>query len=537
MSSPRPPQAWSAPDLVSERPSEEGGLEVWCYTDRFSYLPGEEVEVRAHTSAEHFSLTVVRDGADPVQVLALERIEGHAVATPADSYARGCKWPLAVSFTVGADWRPGLYLLVVRVVVEGESFEREHFIVVRARRGERPPMALMLTTSTLLAYNDWGGANHYRGVVEEPWVDVPSPLVSARRPIARGFLRLPPGAPREASHHTLGPMEPPHYPVLDWSRANGYSRHCGDAFWASYERGFVQWAERAGYELDYLTQHDLHFDPDALAGYETLLIVGHDEYWTWEMRDAVDAFVDAGGLLARFAGNYTWQVRLSSDGAEQTCYKDAALDPFAADPEHAHLTTTRWEAVGRPPTETTGLTGLTGIYSRYGNAAPRSAGGFTVYRPDHWALRDTGLCYGDLLGGPPAYVASFELDGVDYTFRDGLPYPTRSDGAPDSLQIIAMAPAVLGETDNWEGKLPLNASEAEAAEIRSVIDGEPIERKRYGSGMVASFERGAGEVFNAGSTEWVHGLITRDPFVEQITHNVLRRRGAPLRNPSDTEAG
>ncbi|MDB5495070.1 MAG: hypothetical protein JWP86_2407, partial [Phenylobacterium sp.] len=32
-----------------------------------------------------------------------------------------------------------------------------------------------------------------------------------------------------------------------------------------------------------------------------------------------------------------------------------------------------------------------------------------------------------------------------------------------------------------------------------------------------------GEVFNAGTTEWAHGLAARDPFVERITRNVLER--------------
>jgi hypothetical protein len=49
----------------------------------------------------------------------------------------------------------------------------------------------------------------------------------------------------------------------------------------------------------------------------------------------------------------------------------------------------------------------------------------------------------------------------------------------------------------------------------------------YGAGMVATFKRGQGEVFNAGSTEWVSGLIHRDPFTERITHNVLRRFTSP----------
>jgi hypothetical protein len=520
-------QAWSAPDLHSERASgDPGQLEVFCYADRFSYRPGEEVAVHAHTTAAEFTLTVIRDGAEPRTVLETGSIVGRAAETPADAYAVGCGWPVATSFTVGADWTPGLYLLVVRAEDgAGNMVEREHFIVVRSpSRPRQGGTALLLTTSTLLAYNDWGGANHYRGVIDEPWVDHPSPEVSSMRPLARGFLRLPEGAPRQAHQGMPGPLAKPTYPSLDFAQKHGLSRHYGDAFWATYERPFVIWAEGQGYDLDYLTQHDLHFDRDALADYETLVIVGHDEYWSWEMRDAVDAFVEGGGILARFAGNFTWQVRLSEDGATQTCHKVADQDPYSADPERAHLTTTRWEAVDRPPAKTMGLTGMAGIYNRYGNAVPRSAGGFTVYRHDHWALEGTGLCYGDLLGGPPAYAAGFELDGVDYGFADGLPFPTGSDGAPDSLEIIAIAPASLGEIDFWDEAVPMNDAERELVPARNLLTGESIPRRRFGSGMVASLSRGAGTVFNAGSTEWVNGLTEGDPFIERITHNVLRRR-------------
>jgi hypothetical protein len=43
---------------------------------------------------------------------------------------------------------------------------------------------------------------------------------------------------------------------------------------------------------------------------------------------------------------------------------------------------------------------------------------------------------------------------------------------------------------------------------------------------MASFRRGAGEVFNAGTTEWAHGLAAGDPFVTRITRNVLTRFAA-----------
>jgi hypothetical protein len=44
-----------------------------------------------------------------------------------------------------------------------------------------------------------------------------------------------------------------------------------------------------------------------------------------------------------------------------------------------------------------------------------------------------------------------------------------------------------------------------------------------GHAVMASFRRGAGEVFNSGTTEWAYGLAARNPFVERITRNVLDR--------------
>ena len=90
-------------------------------------------------------------------------------------------------------------------------------------------------------------------------------------------------------------VEAPWPPPYEWARLNGYSRHLADAYWATYQRNFALWAERNGYELDYLTQHDLHLDAGALDGYRCAVVVGHDGYWSWPMRDAIDAFVNGGG--------------------------------------------------------------------------------------------------------------------------------------------------------------------------------------------------------------------------------------------------
>ena len=50
---------------------------------------------------------------------------------------------------------------------------------------------------------------------------------------------------------------------------------------------------------------------------------------------------------------------------------------------------------------------------------------------------------------------------------------------------------------------------------------ETLEKVKRGSGMIVEYRRGAGRVFNAGTCEWVAGLIENDCFVERITRNVL----------------
>jgi hypothetical protein len=212
----------------------------------------------------------------------------------------------------------------------------------------------------------------------------------------------------------------------------------------------------------------------------------------------------------------TYGVRVVRDGAR----------PQEVDREAPERATTIWDAhsVNRPGAHTIGLTGMAGSYSRYGAAVPRSSGSYTVYRPEHWAFAGTDLYYGDLFGGAPICVAAFELDAVQYTFRRGLPYPTFEDGAPETLEILAMAPAVMGEQDRWGGEIPLGGSELELRELLAELgpDTPPfLSETPYGAGMVATFTRGRGIVFNAGSTEWVNGLTHRDPFTERITRNVL----------------
>ena len=522
------PHAWSMAGWPSPNQSTAAdAVEVWGYADTFSYLTGDVVRLHVSCTRPSYSVKIVRDGLRPVTVFSREDIAGQRHAVPEESYARGCGWPVSLEVPVSADWRPGFYLVVFTVEAPHDRSESEAFFVVRERKSGRKGIALVLTTSTLLAYNDWGGANHYRGLGDDPRYEVASPVVSTQRPVGRGFLRKPKEAPRES--HTFSPpmFWEPRYPAYEWARLYNYSRHHADSFWATYERPFVVWAEEQGYELDYLTQHELHFEPHCLDGYSTVVIVGHDEYWTWEMRDRIDAFVDRGGGLARFGGNFLWQVRLSEDGQTQYCYRSPDRDPETERLPTRVTTVWDYEPLGRPAAASMGLTGMGGTYNRYGVAVPRSSGGFTIYRPEHWAFAGTDLYYGDLLGGTPVNLATFELDSVEYTFRRGLPYPTFEDGAPETLEILALAPAVRGEEDRFNGTVPLNGPMEESLALsRAIGDQLPAHHRELegrGAGMIATFTRGKGEVFNGGSTEWPRALELRDPFVEKIVRNVLER--------------
>ena len=344
-----------------------------------------------------------------------------------------------------------------------------------------------------------------------------------------GFVSLPADAPRIP--HRSPPGGAPRYPHMEWAHRQGYSKKYASSGWASYERHFARWAEAQGIDLDFATQHDLHAAPALLADYSKVVIVGHDEYWSWAMRDALDDWLDAGGHLARFAGNFYWQVRIEDQGRRQVCYKYTALsaDPLRESAER-HLTTTCWDAAvtGRPAALSMGLTGCAGIYAGWSRCASHGSGGFTVYRPGHWSLAGTGLGYGDVLGAG-SRVFGYEVDGMEYLIRNGLPEVVPEAPTAVATEVVALSPATTVEAGLADDGEPRFIADEDARMVAEALYGEAstvnVERVSRGVGMMAEYRRGKGRVFNAGSCEWVAGLIAGDAQVERVTANVLARCG------------
>lgn len=513
---------------------DDAVLEIWGYTPKMSYAPGERVALHVSTTASEWELEIGRDGLAYRPLLRETGLKGTHRRTPEDCSATGCGWPVSYEFDIPEDWAPGGYLIALRARRDDDLVEEHHVFLLRSPKDAAPPFALVCATGTWLAYNCWGGSNHYEGIAG-PDGNAFSPTVSTQRPWSRGFCKLPEGAPRALERRPARPGEMVRYPYMEWAYAYGYSKKYASAGWASYERHFARWAEGEGCELDAIAQHDLHRDPDLLSRYACAIFVGHDEYWSSEMRDAVDSYVEEGGKVARFAGNFMWQTRIEDEGRTQICYKHFVdRDPLFGT-ENERLASGAWEAspIDRPGALTFGVNALRGVYAGLGNCVGGGAGGFTVYRPDHWAFEDSKIGYGDVLGAG-SRIFGYEVDGLECRFEDGLPYPACNDGAVPDIEILAMGLATNIEADHgvWGETLYIGAADAEfkARALFGKVTQETLEASRRGNGVMVSWKRGKGEVFTAATCEWVSGLIRGDAQVEKVTRNVLDRfAGSPLR--------
>ena len=504
--------------------------EIWCYTDRFSYQPGDTAVLHVSATAERFAIRIERDGAQLTPVFERHGIACRWQETPDQCSVDGCGWEPTLAIAVGRDWRSGAYR--VTLMAEGPggaALTCHHLFIVAPEAGKKPGRVLQVAaTGTWLAYNTWGGSNAYEGITGHGRNQYAC-TVSTQRPWCRGFVTLPPDAPRVPVEAKLPPRTVPRYPHMEWALATGHSKKYASAGWASYDGIFFRWAERKGYQVDLATQNELQFRPKLLAGYDCVAFVGHDEYWTWEMRDAVDRYLENGGHVARFAGNFMWQTRLEDDGRRQVCYKYRAR---AEDPVYQGGDVTRatnsWEApeIGRPGALTFGLNASRGIYAGWGGCSPRGTRGFPIYRPEHWAFAGTGLFYGDVLGSD-SHVYGYEVDGLDYEIRNGRPCPTVGSGAPEGLEILALGMASQVEEADFLHPEDQFFGDEDGRFVAETLYGDPsdknLEKVRYSNGMIVNFPRGKGEVFHAGSCEWVAGLLRADEMVERVTANVLDR--------------
>ena len=171
--------------------------EIWCYTDAFSYPPGDTVRLQVSSSFDRYRLTILRDGASAAPVLERAIAGARWQDTPEQCSVLGCGWETSLEFRIGDDWPSGAYRITLTAQGrDGAPIQALHLIIVRPLAGRQPNRILQVAaTGSWTAYNTWGGSNHYQGITG-PRRNQYATSVSIERPWCRGFVFLPAGAPR-----------------------------------------------------------------------------------------------------------------------------------------------------------------------------------------------------------------------------------------------------------------------------------------------------------------------------------------------------
>ena len=505
--------------LYTRWPAVEG------YCTPLSAAAGSPIEVRAASRAETFSVQVARWALEPEVVWSTDDLRADDHPIPERAWETGCGWPVTVEIPTDASWSSGFYEVTLRADgVDGPQATSQAFFVLRPTAPCHRAL-LVLATNTYNAYNQWGGQCLYSG----------GNTMSFARPLERGFIRRPVDETGFDGRiaNIENPGDPTHQRMIDYQERFDIPLWTGSSSFWNWERRFIEWAERDGFSFDMAINADIE-NPATLDGYDVVLSVGHDEYWSRPMRDTIDAFVDHGGRWAIFSGNTCfWQVRL--DDHQMVAHKGRAhLDDPVRGTDRHQLLTSCWcdPSIGHPEATTTGLTFSRGGYHRIGHAVEHGTGAYEVHRPDHWVFEGTDLGAGDLLGAGH-FIVGYEVDGCILDPESDPPRPTGEDGAPPSLEILATAPARLMSITAtrcepppllWNDTRPPGELESMARLLYGDLSAENTAKLDLGHAVMGIFTRGDGEVFNAGTTDWCYGLDA-DPQTQRVTANVLRRFG------------
>ena len=352
---------------------------VPLYLDRTSTLCGESVGV--HVSAAGGAPLTIRAyrmgwyggaGARLVwesPVLSPPPISPDSPSTRTTLVSPG--WPTLVRLPVGPTWTPGVYLIdtVIAGAVSGSAP-----LVVRSG-GAAAPYVMVHSTLTWAAYTSYGGTNLYRG-----------PGGRSARALQTALARPTTGD--------------------------------GLAQFVYNELPLVQFAERLGLPVDHVTDIDLDARPSLLVGHATVILPGHNEYWTLRMYDALVAARNDGINIADLGANEIyWQTRITRDasGAATAMFVARTLkqDPQAT--SQPSTSTVQWSAdpLNRDPTAVIGQ----------GYSAVQVRGSMAVLTMPSWLSAGTGLSVGSLLDG----LVANEADGVQ----------AKAPGTPPNLQVIA----------------------------------------------------------------------------------------------------
>jgi hypothetical protein len=228
-------------------------------------------------------------------------------------------WAVSASWAVPANATSGIYF--AKAIRDDTGGASHIFFVVRDDDGNSD-LLFQTSDSTWQAYNNFGGKSLY---------DVNST--------------------NEARAYKVSYNRP-----ITTRATSGGMGNSNFVFWGEYP--MVRWLEANGFNVSYFTNVDSARRGTEIQEHQVFLSVGHDEYWSGDMRANVEAARDAGVHLAFFSGNEMywktrWESSIDSSGTPfrtLVCYKES-VDDGADDPTNTW--TGLWRDMRRiPPGDT-----------------------------------------------------------------------------------------------------------------------------------------------------------------------------------------
>ncbi len=373
------PEPRGSEDWRQRRPSRHG--EVAAYTTHASGVPGTRVGLKVSTTEGGWEASAWRIGAYEGGTGAFVWESGFRLGrqqpgprfAPAATRTVVAPWSRDLTVDTTA-WRPGFYVFRLRTPTGWDTLV-PYVVTSPTAAGT---VALVAPITTWQAYNAWGGYSLYSGA----YGDSPSHAVSFDRP---------------------------------------YNGATGANDYRTAAIPIIVRAEQTGVPLSWFTNVDLATMPGALEGARGYVSMGHDEYWTNTMRDAVLEARGAGTNLAFLGANTMyWRIRLepAASGPARVVvgYRHAAhLDPLYAQGSPEATATFREAPLPRPEHDLLGM--------QY-ECFPVDTD-YVVASPGWWGFRGTGVRRGDHVHG----LVGPEADRV---------YPDAH--LPRPLQVLSHSP-------------------------------------------------------------------------------------------------
>ena len=285
--------------------SGAGDLSIQGFATDISVNKGNTVHFKIKTTASNYTITIYRlgyYGGNGARKIGTGVITASLPQTqPTDLYdattglADCGNWSESAHWDVPANAVSGLYLARLKNGSGGAS----HIAFVVRNDASHSNLFFQTSDATWQAYNVYGGNSLYVGSTSFPGGHASK--VSYNRP----FITRNGGGGGGAAEDWLFNSE---YPM-------------------------IRWLERNGYDMTYTTDVDQARQGNLILNHKVFMSVGHDEYWSAEQRNSVEAARAAGVHLAFFGGNECyWKTRWenSTDGSNTpyrtlVCYKEGTL--------------------------------------------------------------------------------------------------------------------------------------------------------------------------------------------------------------------